>query len=97
MISATFSEALQSGTVVMTLTGPGGAVSGTLAYNSATNTATFTPAAPLAVQTTYTVNVSGAKDLADNVMTSVSWSFTTAASSTSLALEQLRDSRRCLR
>ncbi|SIO28385.1 Ig-like domain-containing protein [Singulisphaera sp. GP187] len=85
-ITATFSEALQAGTVVMTLTGPGGAVSGSLVYNSATNTATFTPAAALAAQTIYVVNVSGAKDMAGNVMTSVSWSFTTAAAGTTSGL-----------
>ncbi|AGA31260.1 DUF4082 domain-containing protein [Singulisphaera acidiphila] len=85
-ITATFSEPVQAGSVVMTLTGPGGAVSGSLAYNNATNTATFTPAAALAVQTTYVVNVSGAKDQANNVMTSVSWSFTTAATGTTSGL-----------
>ncbi|WP_406694478.1 N,N-dimethylformamidase beta subunit family domain-containing protein [Singulisphaera sp. Ch08] len=79
VITATFSEALQTGTVAMTLSGPGGAVSGSLAYNSATNTATFTPSAPLLAQTTYLVTVNNAKDTAGNAMASVTWSFTTAA------------------
>ncbi|SIO61560.1 Mo-co oxidoreductase dimerisation domain-containing protein [Singulisphaera sp. GP187] len=80
-VSAIFSEPVQAGTIVMTLTGPGGAVAGSFAYTTSTNTATFTPSAPLAAQTNYTVNVSGAKDLANNVMTSVAWTFTTATPS----------------
>ncbi len=65
----------------MTLSGPGGAVSGDVDYDSASRKATFTPSAALAASTTYTVNVSGAKDLADNTMSPVSWTFTTAAAS----------------
>lgn len=78
-VTATFSEPVQPSSVVITLTGPGGAVAGTLSYDNSTNTATFTPAAPLAAQTAYTVTVSGAKDLNNNVMASTSWSFTTAS------------------
>jgi methionine-rich copper-binding protein CopC len=79
-VTATFSEAVQSSTIKMTLSGPNGSVSGSLDYDSPSRKATFTPGAPLAASTTYTVNVSGAKDLADNTMDPVSWSFTTAAS-----------------
>ena len=43
-VTATFDEAIQSGTETFTLKNPAGtAVAGSLAYNSTTNTATFTP------------------------------------------------------
>ena len=62
--SATFNEAVQSGTITFTLTSSAGtAVAGALAYNSTTNTETFTPSAALAYSTTYTATVSGAKTL----------------------------------
>jgi methionine-rich copper-binding protein CopC len=80
-VTATFSEAVQSGTINLTLSGPGGSVSGNLDYDSASRKATFTPSAALAASTTYTANASGAKDLANNTMSPVSWSFTTAAAS----------------
>jgi methionine-rich copper-binding protein CopC len=79
--TATFSEAVKSSTINITLSGPSGAVSGSVDYDSASRKATFTPNSTLAASTTYTVNVSGAKDLADNTMSPVSWSFTTAAAS----------------
>jgi hypothetical protein len=78
-VTASFSEPVTASSIVMTLTGPSGAVAGTTAYNAATFTATFTPNAALANSTGYTVAVSGARDAAGNVMTPVSWSFTTAA------------------
>ena len=49
-------------------------------YNSSTQTATFTPSAALAVSTTYTAKVSGAADTRGNVMTPVTWTFTTSSS-----------------
>jgi methionine-rich copper-binding protein CopC len=77
-VSATFSEAVQPATISFVVTGPNGApVSGSIAYDAASRTATFTPASPLGPQLTYTVTVSGAKDGAGNTMTAVSWSFTT--------------------
>ena len=77
--SATFNEAVQSGTVSFTLaTSAGTTVAGTASYNSATNTETFTPTSPLAYGTTYTATVSGAKDTAGDAMSGpVTWSFTT--------------------
>ncbi|WP_433380437.1 N,N-dimethylformamidase beta subunit family domain-containing protein [Actinoplanes sp. CA-142083] len=81
--AAVFSEPVQSSTVVMGLKNAAGTtIAGSTAYNSATNTATFTPTAALAVNTTYTVTVSGAKDAAGNTMTATSWSFTTTAGTT---------------
>ncbi len=78
-ISATFSEPVQPATVSLTVNGPSGPVAGTASYNSNTNTETFTPGSALANSTVYTVNVTGAQDLAGNTMQPVSWQFTTAA------------------
>jgi len=68
-VVATFSEAMNQGTVVINVSG----VSGSTVWNG--NVATFTPAEPLAYGTTYTVNVTG-EDLAGNAM-SDEWTFTT--------------------
>ena len=78
-VTATFSEPVTASSILLTLTGPSGAVAGTTAYDNGTNTATFTPAAALATSTGYTVAVSGARDAAGNTMAPVTWSFTTAA------------------
>ena len=82
-VTATFSEALQPGTAAVALAGPAGGVAGSLAYDATAQKATFTPGAALAASTTYTATVSGAKDTAGNLMTAVSWTFTTAAATTS--------------
>jgi methionine-rich copper-binding protein CopC len=86
--TATFNEAVQAGAITFNLTNSSGAaVAGTTAYNAATNTETFTPAAALAAGTTYTATVSGAKDNAGDPMNgSVSWSFTTKSSSSALTV-----------
>ncbi|GAA2709523.1 DUF4082 domain-containing protein [Actinoplanes palleronii] len=76
-ITATFSEPATA--VTIAVTGPSGAVAGATAYDSATSTARFTPTAALATSTAYTATVSGGRDAAGNVMTPVTWSFTTAA------------------
>ncbi|SNY38319.1 Ig-like domain-containing protein [Paractinoplanes atraurantiacus] len=74
-VTATFNEPVSA--VAMSLTGPSGAVTGTTAYDAGSNTATFTPSATLAYSTAYTVSVSDARDAAGNVMTPVTWTFTT--------------------
>ena len=51
-------------------------------YDSATRTVTLTPNANLSPSTDYTVNLSGARDSADNQMDPVTWTFTTAAAAT---------------
>ncbi len=77
-VTATFSEAVQSGTISFVLKNPANAtVPAALTYNATTFTATLTPSATLAPSTTYTATVSGAKDSANNTMTPVPWSFTT--------------------
>ncbi|WP_199751903.1 N,N-dimethylformamidase beta subunit family domain-containing protein [Actinoplanes sp. ATCC 53533] len=81
--TATFSEPVQSSTVALVLKDAGGTtVPASVAYDAATRKATLTPTAALAASTTYTVTASGAADLAGNVMTAASWSFTTAAGTT---------------
>ncbi|MFI7544407.1 DUF4082 domain-containing protein [Actinoplanes sp. NPDC049599] len=78
-VVATFSEPVTASGIAMTLTGPSGVVTGTTTYDAGAGAATFTPAAALATSTGYTASVSGARDAAGNVMTPVTWSFTTAA------------------
>ena len=81
--SATFSKPVQQTSVAFTVKDPSGnPVAGSISYNSAMNTATFTPSTDLAYSTAYTATLSGAVDLAGNAMTgSVSWSFTTGITS----------------
>ena len=68
-VTATFSEPVQSGTISMSVKdGTGVAVAGGVAYDGATQRATFTPTATLAANTVYTATVSGAADLAGNLM-----------------------------
>ena len=83
-VTATFSEAVQPGTISFLLKdSANNAVAATLTYSATTNTATLAPSASLNPSTTYTATVSGAADLAGNVMTApVSWSFTTIVADT---------------
>jgi methionine-rich copper-binding protein CopC len=79
----TFSEPIQASTLSMVVRNPAGtAVAGTVAYDETTRAATFTPGAALALNTRYTVTVSGARDLATtpNTMDTFAYSFTTWAS-----------------
>jgi hypothetical protein len=80
-VTATFSEAMDPATIsisTFTLSGPGGAVAGTVSYSGLT--ATFTPSAALEHAKTYTATVTtGAKDLDGNPMQAdYTWDFTTA-------------------
>jgi hypothetical protein len=78
-VSARLSEAIQPATAQLTLTGPGGAVGGTVSYSPTTLAVTLSPTVPLAPAATYTATLSGATDLSGNTMPSlVSWSFTTS-------------------
>jgi hypothetical protein len=87
-VAATFSESMDPLTVVtskFTVTAPGGnAVAGTLDYDAASRTATFTPSANFAPGTTFTATVeggpSGVKDLAGNPLAADEvWTFTTGS------------------
>ena len=79
--TATFNQAVTASSVIFSLKDQAGtAVAGSTAYNSQTNTSTFSPAAALAFSTTYTATVSGATNAAGAAMNSpFSWSFTTKA------------------
>jgi methionine-rich copper-binding protein CopC len=79
-ISATFSEAVQGSSIVMTLKAGSTTIPASSSYASATRTMTLTPTSNLTPSTNYTVDLSGAKDTAGNQMDPVTWSFTTAAS-----------------
>ncbi|GAA2109876.1 hypothetical protein GCM10009841_31490 [Microlunatus panaciterrae] len=78
-VSATFSEPVDSAAVVLR-DSANAVVSGSTSPSGQTQTITFTPTSPLAAGTTYTATVSGARDAAGNTMTPVTWSFTTATS-----------------
>lgn len=83
IITAKFSEAIDPATITSTTFGvsAGGVpVTGTVDYNAATFTATFTPTV-LSYATTYTATITtGVKDLAGNAMAANKvWTFTTAA------------------
>ncbi|HEX5917856.1 MAG TPA: DUF4082 domain-containing protein [Nocardioides sp.] len=77
---AIFSESVTGSTVAMALRGPGGqVVPSTTAYDVGTRTATLTPTAGLEWSTSYTVEVSGARDGSGNTMAPATWSFQTSA------------------
>ena len=84
-VTATFNQAMNSSTITastFTLTGPGNtSVQGTVVYNAGTSVATFTPAANLAYQTTYTAMLSTSIMSSSGVALSSpnTWSFTTMA------------------
>ncbi|WP_283139124.1 DUF4082 domain-containing protein [Rhizohabitans arisaemae] len=71
-----FDEAV-SGPLVA-VTGPAGQVAGNAVLDGTGKNLVFTPSAPLAAATEYTIEVSAAQDAAGNVMTAKTWSFTTA-------------------
>ncbi|WP_235436808.1 DUF4082 domain-containing protein [Pseudarthrobacter siccitolerans] len=77
----TFNQSVTGSSVVFGLKNAAGAsVSGSVAYEAATNKATFTPTAALAFNTVYTATVSGATNSSGQVMAApFTWSFTTAA------------------
>ena len=75
VVTITFSEAMRpssiSGTsVTLTATSDGAAVAGSVGYDASSNTASFTPSAPLNYDTSYTLTVTTAvSDLAGNAIT----------------------------
>ncbi|WP_255769406.1 DUF4082 domain-containing protein [Pseudarthrobacter sulfonivorans] len=79
--SVTFNQAITGSSVAFTLkTAAGASVAGSLTYDAATNTSTFTPATPLAYGTVFTAAASGATNSAGQVMAApYSWTFTTAS------------------
>ena len=82
-VTATFSEAIQPGTISFVLRNGSTTVPSTVAYDPTTRTVTLDPSSNLASSTTYTATLSGAQDLSGNAMTTSTWSFTTAAAPSS--------------
>ena len=80
-VTVTFSEAIDDTTLDTTSFRLSGGVAGTVTYDAATRTATFTPDADLSYDTTYSATVTtDILDLAANALAANnSWSFTTAA------------------
>jgi hypothetical protein len=84
-VTATFSKAMNPATIngkTFTLAGPGTTpVTGQVTYDAASNTATFTPAGTLALDTLYTATITtGARDTFGNALASnFVWTFTTGA------------------
>ena len=82
-VSTTFSEAMDASTINNSTFTIDNGVTGTVAYDDATKTATFTPSSNLNYATPYTATITtGVKDLAGNAMTAdYSWGFTTTSPS----------------
>ena len=77
--AVTFSEKVEASTVSVTLSGPSGAVQGSLSLDPTGTVATFSPSAPLAESTSYTLTVASASDGAGNALASASTAtFTTS-------------------
>ena len=86
-----FSESVVASTIAMTVRPTGGSpIAGALAYDDASTTATFTPTAPLAPATTYTVSVAGATDPSGNAIAPLTWSFTDIGRRVGLPVHALR-------
>jgi len=84
-VTATFSEAMDETTINTTTftvrpTSGGAALAGTVTYNATTNTATFTPTAPLAGSTVYSAIITtGVRDAGGNALAAnKTWTFVTA-------------------
>src|SRR4051812_11678333 len=83
-ITATFSEAVRAvnGTnFTLRKTSTGTKVSATVSYDATTHVGTLNPGVTLAANTTYTVTLTGGpaaiRDIANNPLTTVTWTFTT--------------------
>ncbi|MQY36721.1 hypothetical protein SRB17_47230 [Streptomyces sp. RB17] len=78
-VSATFSSAVDAGSLTFTVKGPDGSTVPGATTLPVSNKATFTPSTELALNTTYTASVQ-ASDLWGNAMADpVTWSFTTSS------------------
>ncbi|TIC87557.1 hypothetical protein E8D34_10615, partial [Nocardioides sp. GY 10113] len=80
LVTATYGEALQSGTGTIAVRNASNAlVPGTVSLDTGGTRLVFQPAQALDTSATYSVQVSGVSDPAGNVAPSASWSFQTAA------------------
>ncbi|KQR82505.1 hypothetical protein ASF98_00335 [Arthrobacter sp. Leaf337] len=80
-VGAVFSKPVTASSVQLTLKAADGTtVAGTTGYDSTTRKVTFTPGAPLALATTYTVTLSGTAATGGSLTAGGTWSFTTVVS-----------------
>ncbi|CAA9237924.1 MAG: hypothetical protein AVDCRST_MAG52-1556 [uncultured Blastococcus sp.] len=91
-ITATFSEAVQAvsgSTFTLRADATGAAVSAAVAYDTTTRVATLNPGASLAAGTRYTATLTGGpdaiRDMENAPLSTLTWSFTTASSSSDSA------------
>jgi hypothetical protein len=78
--AVTFSKSLNPASIQFTVRNPANAtVPGTVGYDDATRTVTFTPSAVLAVSTTYTASVTAVDTQGHPTDAPVTWSFSTDA------------------
>ncbi len=79
-VTATFSEAVQSGTLGFELRDSGGTlVNSAVTYDETSRTVSLDPSSALAYASAYTARIHGVRDLAGNVMMDQTWEFATAA------------------
>jgi Domain of unknown function (DUF4082)/Bacterial Ig-like domain/Bacterial Ig domain len=79
-VTARFSEPVQTGSIAFVLRdSQGNSVPAALSYDPSSTTATLNPSVDLPLGGTYTARVSGAKDPAGNVMSEMTWTFSTPA------------------
>ena len=84
VVTATFSKAMNPATIntsTFTLAAGGVSVAGQVAYNAATDVASFTPTASLAPSTTFTATIttSAADTFGNTLASNFVWTFTTSA------------------
>jgi methionine-rich copper-binding protein CopC len=89
-VRATFSKSLKPASVTaqsVTLTGPSGAVAGTVSYDDASKTVTLSPSAPMAAGS-YTARLAGTIEATDDTTlgTAFTWTFSVAAGSQPLSV-----------
>ena len=100
--TAVFSKAMDPATITTatcSLSEGNGAVAGSINYDPATRSAVFTPATPLARNTVYTMNISGASDKAAAPVNASTASFTTVIADGALVnnVATIGDALRALR
>src|SRR5262249_49239559 len=89
-LSVRFSERVRPESLAFSLVGPGGAVPVATSYDPAARTATFDPAAVLALGAEYTASLDRAQDLAGNPLAApVTWTFASGAAPRSSGFRDL--------
>ncbi|WP_460716991.1 Ig-like domain-containing protein, partial [Nocardioides ginsengisegetis] len=79
-VTATYNEPVKVGSATVALRNPAGTlIPGTTTYDTSGTRVVFEPGTALQASTTYSVQVTGVSDAANNVAPTASWSFQTAA------------------